>query len=180
MNSIQPGSMKKCPKCLSDVPVEATICAHCRSRLPRVTPAWWKAEDGVLYPPHTHPDFGKATAKAPGERPPMSTGVKVLIVIGALVVSAWMIGSLLSDTEPGGDDVLGREACEEFGDLRDIELYTDAELREQVQQVYRDGQYADSAAIRSASRELVSAVTVGDVERFGDAVADMAAACSSL
>lgn len=168
---------KKCPSCASRVPVEASVCAHCRSKLPRVGFGWWEASDGLMYPPHAHPDFPNNMPKLP-PRPPMSTSRKVLWGVVAAVGIAVVVGAAVTPAEES--DVLAEEACEEFGDLRDADLYTDAELRTQVQQIWREAQYAENSAVRSAARRLLSAVTLGDVEGYVDAAADLGLACRSL
>lgn len=107
-----------------------------------------------------------------------------ILVVVALVVVLAIASSITGNGDDvgdgGGDDILAEHACEEFGDLRDVELYTPEELREQVQQIWDDARYAENALIRQHARDLLAAVTSGDASAVGDAAAGMAAACSAL
>ena len=162
--------LKKCLNCASAVPAEARVCAHCRSRLMPVTKDWWQASDGLLYPPWQHPD-----AKRP-ERQPINW--KLVGGICAAFVAVVVLAALVSDPdEPAGGDFAASRACEEYGDLVDIAVYTDAELREQVQQVWDEAKFSGDVGIRRYAHDMLEALTVGDTVGFVEAAAAFGRQC---
>lgn len=90
MNRI--GDLRKCPRCASNVPTEAWVCAHCRAKLSRPTEGWWKASDGVWYPPQQHPDYNPASLPRPERRPMKRSTKQAIAIVCVLVVlfaGAW-------------------------------------------------------------------------------------------
>lgn len=153
------------------------MCAHCRAKLAAVNDNWWEASDGVLYPPHAHPDFGRRPLKPAPPRKRWSTRTRILVGVAvAIGIGLW---GWVAATSPESD-LDAEQACDEFYDLRDADLYTDAELREQVQQIWDDAQYSENADVRVSARQLLQAVTTGDVDLYVLSVADMRDACNEL
>lgn len=167
-------AMKKCPACASAVPAEASVCAHCRSRLMQVTDSWWPASDGLLYPPWQHPD-----AKKP-ERQPINW--KIVGAVAAVLAVLAVIGAAISDPKQneGSSDQAAVDACEEYGDLAERDLYTVAEEREQVQQIWDDARYSTDPAIRDAARRMLAEFTAGNIAAYAQAGIDMGEACAAV
>jgi hypothetical protein len=83
-------------------------------------------------------------------------------------------------TELDGSTVL---ACEHFrnvmGDVA-AGLLSDAELREKTKQFYGTGQRSGSPQVRTASRQMLAAITAGDTDAYLAAAKRMGAACEKV
>ncbi len=82
--------------------------------------------------------------------------------------------------EPEPQDVLARAACRHWRNITSdltAGLYTDAELREKVKEVYGDAQYADDPAIVAHAEGLLRSVTLQDVDEFGEQWTAFSTAC---
>lgn len=62
--------------------------------------------------------------------------------------------------------------------MRDVAdgVLTESELRAKVQEIHTDAEIA-SMSVYSASRDMLAAVTTGDVVAFGDSIEAMDRAC---
>ena len=97
--------------------------------------------------------------------------------------SAWVFAALLllSAACASDDGVTADEAaCREYGDLAEMDLYSDAELREQVQQVWDEVKDAENSAVKVHARRLLAELTTGDLEGFANAGVDLGDACAEV
>ena len=92
------------------------------------------------------------------------------VVIALLMVACTAEGGVTAD----------QAACEEYGDLAEMDLYTDEELRQQVQQVWDEVADAENSAVKVHARRLLAELTSGDLEGFANAGVDLGDACDDV
>ena len=107
-----------------------------------------------------------------------------LIIAGSIVGGLIVLGYFVADSDSGSDTDQqkenSQEVCAEVRQVAaDADLYTQDELRSKVQDIY-DGNdiVLASIPIRNAVRDLLSALTSGDVDAFQRAVDNVDNQCS--
>lgn len=139
-------------------------------------------------------------------KPSSTTRNRLAILAVAVLVIAWIGGSLFESdsTEPAapatagdsgqpaapepppttaGADGSTQLACEHFrnvmGDVGNG-LLTVPELREKTKEFYSTGQRSEISQVRTATRQMLAAITAGDTDAYMAASKRMDAACDQM
>lgn len=100
--------------------------------------------------------------------------MKKLVAVAFVLLAACST----SESDPADDSSL---ACDHFRNIAaDVSagVLTDAELRDKLKEVYDNASIA-TPEVREAAREMLAALTAGDVDAFSVAISDMDAACTA-
>jgi hypothetical protein len=91
-----------------------------------------------------------------------------------------LLGSGLAACESAADqDLVSENACRHFYNVAaDAGILSTEELRGKLQEVNSTASSGEDRAVRDAARDLLSAITNGDVADFESAVSDMDEACT--
>lgn len=85
-----------------------------------------------------------------------------------------------AEPEPERVESSARVACTHFRNVvGDADILSDAELREKIAEVHESARVSEEPGIAAGSREMLSTITGGDVDGFGAAVGEFAAACQA-
>jgi hypothetical protein len=101
-------------------------------------------------------------------------------IVGGLIVLGYFVASSDSGSDTDQQKENSQEVCAEVRQIAaDADLYTQDELRSKVQEVY-DGNdiVLASIPIRNAVRDVLSALTSGDIDAFQQAVDNVDNQCS--
>ena len=109
--------------------------------------------------------------------PPKPNRRKVLLVVAAVLAVLVAIGAVSAliggnGDEGDGRDFLAEDACERMGAVLDeltAGIVTLDEARPEARKAYEDAQRSQSPTLASSSRQMLAALTAGDVNGFATA-----------
>lgn len=129
--------------------------------------------------------------QTPKVNPVLSFILGLVIVVLVVAVLNWGWGSISNDDSPttssetdgSKEDVRAEFACTHFRNiLSDVQagIYTDAELRTKLQEVYDDARYSTARGIGPNAEQMLRGITTGDQDVLMSGVAEFSASCDEL